>query len=196
MLCTLNNKNKRMKKEYKLKTSKFADESRALVPVGPSAAMLEMFKKNVEAASVLDEMERRNMPRLIKAVDRNGENIPVGGMVCAVLVDVIPSPVSTVKGSLLWLHLVTFKGKVPVATGQEITFPATGVIRQALAPEANEEDRNIRQDHARQDMLKLKGRLLIMTRQPDGIDRNLKKTMTTWDVFVSPKPVDIGIKIH
>lgn len=180
------------------KKTKFAEESKSTLPAvrGPSEAMLAMFAPKKENESVLDGLKRANMPRLVKAVDRNGENIPVNGVVCGIIVDVIPSPKSDIKGSLLWLHIVDFDAKQkPVKTGIEICFPATGVIRQALAPGAKGKDEE-KEESARQIMLGLKGHLLVCKRQANIHNKNYAKDMTSWDVYYSPEPIDIGVKIH
>lgn len=182
------------------KKTKFAEESKstAVAVRGPSEAMLKLFapKTEAESGSILDTMQRKNMPRLVKAVDRNGVNIPVGGIVAGIIVDVIASPKSDIKGSLLWLHIVEFDGKKnPQKTGVEICFPATGSIRQALAPNAKGKDEE-KEQSARELMLAYKGHLIICKRQDDGFNRNYNKEMTLWDVYVSDEPVDIGVKIH
>jgi len=185
------------------KRSEFAKEaeatSTAVAACGPSAAMLALFSKKTETESALDTMKRMNMPQLIKAVDRNGENIPIGGVVAGIIVDVIASPKTDIKGSLLWLHLVNFEGpkNTPVKTGVEITFPATGVIRQALAPNAEGERGAEKEGNARIIMLKYKGHLFVAKRQENRPTKeDAAKEMTTWDVRLSEKPVDIGVKIH
>lgn len=178
------------KKEQK--KSEFAKESEALAVTnpGPSAAMVALFQSG-NSGNVMDTLVRKNMPQMIKAVDGGKENIPVGGVISGVLVDVVKSPVSTIKGSLLWLHLVKFDdGGNPEKTGVEITFPATGVIRSALAPGQEGEDA------ARKEMLKLKGHLFVAQRMPNKMNSKYKKEMTTWDVRVSEKPVDLGVKIN
>jgi len=182
----------------KRKGTKFAEESaeQGLVKRGPSDAMIALFQPKEDSQELLDSMQRMNMPRMVKAVDRNGVNIPVGGIVSGIIVDVIKSPKKDIKGSLLWLHLVEFDGnKKPKATGVEITFPATGSIRQALAPDAEGKDEE-KENSARVIMQKLKGHLLVCKRQTDGVAREFNKEMTLWDVYVSDKPVDIGVKIH
>lgn len=161
---------------------------------GPSSAMLALFKG--EHSPALSNLKRRNIPQLVKAVDKDGVNIPVGGVLSAVIIDVIKSPKASIKGSLLWLHIVRFEGDKPVATGIEITFPATGVIRQALAPGVTDEDQDKKQQKALAEMLKFKGYLLVAKRQPDRQDSRYKKTMTVWDVYLSESPVDIGVKPH
>lgn len=66
------------------------------------------------------KFKRRNLPQMVK-----GSDIPIGGGFSAEIVDVVDSPVSTVKGNVLWLKN---------AQGQEFTFACTGDIRNSLAP--------------------------------------------------------------
>lgn len=172
----------------------FARESAeaAGADAGPSSTMLALFQG--KPVGILDGMKRRNLPQMIKAVEQDHTNIPVGGTVAGVIIDVCKSPVSTVKGSLLWLHLVKFddKGEKAEKTSVEITFPATGVIRNALAPGVDGEE------NARKVMLELKGHLFIAVRQANKANKQYGKEMTMWDVRTSAKPVavDLGIKIN
>lgn len=181
-----------MSKPKKAGETEFAKESQALTTTSsqPSSAMLALFANR--PAPVLDTLKRRNLPQMVKAVDANGaENIPVGGVVAGIIVDVVKSPVSTVKGSLIWLHLVKFDDKGnPEKTGVEITFPATGVIRNAIAPGIDGEE------NARKEMLKLKGYLFVAQRQPDKMNSKFRKNMSMWDVRTSEKPVDIGVQVN
>ncbi len=131
------------------KRSEFAKEaeatSTAVAACGPSAAMLALFSKKTETESALDTMKRMNMPQLIKAVDRNGENIPIGG----------------------------------------------------VAPNAEGERGAEKEGNARIIMLKYKGHLFVAKRQENRPTKeDAAKEMTTWDVRLSEKPVDIGVKIH
>jgi len=80
------------------------------------AAMPALFASDVD----LDKMKRRNLPTLVKH-----SSVPVGGIVSGEIIQVIDSPVTTVKGKLLWLRH---------KSGTEFTFPCTGVVRSALAP--------------------------------------------------------------
>lgn len=174
------------------KPSRFATESEAgaAVEAPPvSNTVLALFA--ARPVGMLDTLKRRNLPQMIKAVDGDRQNIPLGGIVAGIIVDVCKSPVSTVKGSLLWLHIVSFDDKGnPVKTGTEITFPATGVIRNALAPGVEGED------NCRKVMLQLKGHLLVAQRQENKPNKKYGKEMTMWDVRTSEKPVDIGVKIN
>ena len=147
---------------------------------------------------LLATLQRKNLPRMVKAVDADGENIPVDGVVLGVIVDVVPSPVSTIKGSLLWLALVDpAEDGTLLPNGRKITFPAVGTVRAALAPGvSSDEGRDNGQEKARKAMLQYKGYLIALTRQPDKLNAKYKKAMGMWDVRVSDGPVDLGVKIH
>jgi len=54
-----------------------------------------------------------------------------GGIISGEILKIVPSPVSTIKGKLLWLRH---------ESGKEFLFPCTGVIRSALAPGLRGED--------------------------------------------------------
>lgn len=181
--------------------SQFAQESRANAPavapgqLKPSPGMLALFQKTAREIPAMKKMQRLNLPQLVKPQDKENANIPIGGTISGVIVDVVKSPTSTVKGSLLWLHLVSFDDSdKPKKTGIEITFPATGCIRNALAPGI---ERELHED-ARLAMQKWKGFLLVAQRTDDKMDRNYGKVMTMWDVRLSPKAiaVDLGIDIN
>ena len=147
---------------------------------------------------ILASLKRLNLPRMIKATDADGENIPVDGIVAGIIVDVVPSPVSTIKGSLLWLHLVDFgEDGTPMANGREITFPAVGVVRAALAPGVESDaGKDNGQDKARKAMLEHKGKLIVLQRQPDKMNSKYKKAMGMWDVRLSDSVIDAGVKVH
>lgn len=89
-----------------------------------TAAVSALFSTTL----VVDEKQfkRKNNPQLVKASD-----IPVGGGISAEILDVVDSPVSTIKGKLLWLK---------AANGSEFTFPCIGDIRAALAPGKSGDD--------------------------------------------------------
>lgn len=93
----------------------------------PSLAMQALFA----APAKLDakKLVRLNMPQLIKPGD-----VPIGGMVSGKIIKVIHSPVKTIKGKLLWLQH---------ENGTEFMFPATGVIRAALAPGVQDDDKEL-----------------------------------------------------
>lgn len=169
------------------------EESQALATTGPSKAMLALFA-NRPAPSVLDNLVRVNLPQMVKPKEKNGrENMPVGFTLSGLLIDVVPSPKASIKDSLLWLHVVTWDDKGnPQASGTEITFPASGSIRNALAPGIDRKD----QDKAREKMLAHKGKILVLTRVPDKHNTEFNKDMYIFDVRLSPKAVDLGVKVH
>lgn len=158
----------------------------------PSSAMQALFA--ARPAAIMESMKRRNLPQLIKAVDGDKENIPVGGRVTGIVVDVVKSPVSTIKGSLLWLHLVTEStdgnGEIVLAkTGIEICFPATGVIRSALAPGIEGEV------NALKEMAKYKGFLFAAQRLENKVNKTYGKEMTMWDVRLSDKEMALALGV-
>lgn len=83
-----------------------------------SAATNSIFQASLEVDT--NKFQRKNVPQILKAGD-----MPVGGGFQAEIVSVVDSPVSTIKGKLLWLK---------TANGQEFTFPLTGDVRNSLAP--------------------------------------------------------------
>lgn len=155
----------------------------------PNAALKALFKAPT-TRNVLDTLQRQNLPRFVKAVENGVEVIPVGGMVSGIIVDVVKSPATTIRGSLLWLHLVDISGEKPVATGIEITMPATGTIRSALARGIDGEEKAL-------EAMKLhKGKLFVAVRESDKLNKKYKKDMTMWDVRLSAEPLDLGVKVR
>lgn len=142
------------------KNTQFAEESAAAAT--PSTA-LAIFQTGDAAAAVdFSKFKRRNMPQMVKPGD-----VPVGGVITAEIMDIVDSPVSTVKGKLLWLK---------TASGQEFTFPCTGVIRNALAPG--------KADAELEKTLKgFIGKTLVAKRNPDKTSQKYKKNMFMFDVF-------------
>lgn len=124
----------------------------------PSEAMKQLFAAPTQAMeSLLSKAERRNAPKMYKPDD-----VPVGGVVSGEIIRFIQSPVSTVKGKLIWLKLLD---------GTEITFPLTGVIRVALNEDPDKEI----------------GKILIIKRAPDGASAKYKNKMFVFDVFTIEK---------
>ena len=114
----------------------------------------------------LSQFTRRNLPQMVKP----GE-IPVGGVVTAEIIAVVDSPVSTVKGKLL--HLRNEAGK-------EFTFPATGTIRNALAPGKTEDG-----DELQKALEKFVGKLIVLERAEDKMSAKYKKTMFMFNVYTN-----------
>ena len=121
---------------------------------------------SVAYSEVLKTAQRRNLPPMVKPVD-----VPIESVICAEIVRVVDSPVSTVKGKLLWLR---------AESGQEFTFPCTGVIRSALAPGLSGDDLQTKLD-------KEIGKVLILKRLEDKMSDKFKKAMFMFDVFTVDK---------
>lgn len=174
----------------KRNTSKFLAESKknpesqqGLVPVSgaPSAATLALF--TVQKADEIDEKKvvRRNMPKLLKP-----DQVPIWTpdnpvILQGKIVKFLPSPKSTIKGVLIWLEL---------PTGQEITFPCTGVVRQALAPSVKRGANGEPPDST--ELLKTLesevGKTLFLKRMPDEASKEFGgKAMFVFDVYTSDK---------
>jgi hypothetical protein len=151
----------------KKEKTKFAAESEA-ASTGPSPAMLALFQPSDKAVQVMDTLERRNMPAMYKPGD-----VPIGGVVSGEIMKVVDSPVSTVKGKLLWLRN---------DSGIEFTFPCTGVIRNALASGVKDDG-----DKLTEVLEKEIGKMLYAKRLPDKQSTKYKKPMFMFDVFTGPK---------
>lgn len=129
----------------------------------PSPAMPALF----QAPAKLDmaKLVRHNAPKMYKPSD-----VPVGGVVTGKIIKFLPSPVSTIKGMLVWLEL---------ENGQEITFPVTGVIRSALAPGVKNEDGKVLADT----LEKFVGDYLVAKRTDDVVNAKYKKAQYMFDVY-------------
>lgn len=148
-------------------TSKFVQESAAAAGAATAAVTKQIMSLTTPADQLPGNLLRRNMPPMIKPGD-----IPVGAAISGEIVSVVDSPVSTIKGKLLWLRH---------SSGQEFTFPCTGVIRNALAPgkkEGEELDKVLEKEV---------GKTLYAKRLPDKTSSKYKKTMYMFDVFTSGK---------
>lgn len=108
------------------------------------------------------QFTRKNVPQILKAGD-----MPVGGGFQAEIVSVVESPVSTVKGKLLWLK---------TATGQEFTFPLTGDVRNSLAPGKDGEE-------LEKALKPLVGKTLVVKRSADKAGS--QKKIVKLDVFTN-----------
>lgn len=164
--------NKPTKKDRKFMAKKTAPAAGALStevepskPSGPSAAMLALFAKPPEGHGA--KLVRRNMPMLVKP-----DSVPVGGAVTGEIIQVCKSPVSTVKGFLLWLKH---------DSGQEFTFPCTGVIRNALAPGVTGDKELLAE------LEKEVGKKFVAVRQENKPNAKYKKEMFMFDVFTTAK---------
>lgn len=127
---------------------------------GPSKAMLALL-----GGANTDKMKRMNMPAMVKPSD-----VPVGSAISGVIKSVHNSQVSTVKGKLLWMQH---------ESGAEFTFPATGVIRNALAPGVDGEK------ELTAALEKFVGKTLVAKRLDDKTSAKYKKAMFMFDVFIA-----------
>ncbi len=91
----------------------------------------------------------------------------------ATVCKICDSPNSTIKGKLLWLKL---------RNGTEITFPCTGVIRNALAPGVKDDDAKLEVA-----LEKYVGEEIIIKRTPDKQNNKFKKNMFMFDVLLVKK---------
>lgn len=149
------------------KKTKFVEESEKQSSA-PSPAMLALFQPSNESVQRMESLERRNMPAMYKPGD-----VPVGGVVSGEIIKIVDSPVSTVKGKLIWLRN---------DSGIEFTFPATGVIRNALAPGVKDDG-----DKLTEVLEKEIGKMFYAKRLPDKQSTKYKKPMFMFDVFTGPK---------
>lgn len=168
-------KKKKMQKNKKQKLTTpegrdaFKAEASEQVKAANSLAVA-LFKSQTESDKEFEQLMsgavRRNLPMLIKPGD-----VPVGGFVRGEIVKIVNSPVSTIKGLLLWLRN---------SEGIEFVFPCTGVIRSALAPGIEDKE------ELRAALEKEVGNSLIARRQPSKQSDKYKKEMFMFDVFTVP----------
>jgi hypothetical protein len=142
--------------------SKFQQESETIESSANTA--LAIFAP--AGAGLPAGLKRRNMPTMITP-----GNVPVGAVISGEIVDIVDSPVSTIKGKLLHLRH---------ESGQEYTFPCTGVIRNALAPGKKD-------DEADAALRKEIGKKFYAQRLADKPNTKYKKTMYMFDVYTSDK---------
>lgn len=154
-----------LKKDKDGKTT-FAMESAKAAEISPEQqqAMQVLF-----SAPEGGKMTRRNMPAMIKPGD-----VPLGGAVSGEIIAVVNSPVTTVKGKLLHIRH---------SSGQEFTFPCTGVIRNALAPGISGDDGKELQTALEKEI----GKIFVAKRLPDKQSNKFKKSMFMFDVYTSAK---------
>lgn len=127
--------------------------------------MLALFAKPLEGTHT--KLVRRNMPMLVKP-----DSVPIGGAVTGEIMQICKSPVSTVKGFLLWLKH---------DSGTEFTFPCTGVIRNALAPGV------VGDKELMAELEKEVGKKFVAVRQENKPNAKFKKEMFMFDVFTTAK---------
>lgn len=125
------------------------------------AGALTLFSKGDVALT----LKRRNTPQMVKPGD-----VPIGEAISGEILDICDSPTTTIKGKLLWLRH---------ESGQEFTFPVTGVIRNALAP-------GVEEDKLMEHLKKEIGNLFVAKRNPDKVTTKFDKkgkNMFMFDVF-------------
>lgn len=159
-----NKKNEAVKEDAAKPTT---ETSAAPVARGPSAAMLALF--NAPGSITLSNSQRLNMPAMLKPKD-----FPIDAVLQGEIVKIVDSPVTTVKGKLLWLRL---------AGGKEITFPCTGVVRSALAPGVEADDKKALQAA----LDKHVGKVLSLKRGIDGSSTKYNRSVFMFEVFLSDK---------
>jgi len=141
------------------KPEKKTEETTAVArPVPPGISAL------IVKGDMGSKMVRRNAPPMVKPSD-----VPIGSAISGEIVAILESPVSTVKGKLLWLRH---------ESGAEYTFPCTGVIRNALAPgcEAEKLEAALKKEIGKQ---------FVAKRLDDKQSAKYKKAMFMFDVFTS-----------
>lgn len=139
----------------------------AVVKSEPSPAMLALFAANAERVDKL-KLERRNLPQMIKPSE-----VPVGGAIIGEIVKIVDSPVTTVKGKLLWLRH---------ENGTEFLFPCTGTIRSALAPGIERDSEKL------QTVLEKEiGKIFVAKAQGTKPSKQGGRDMFVFDVFTSAK---------
>lgn len=127
-----------------------------------AAASLSLFQPGDSVEH--SKAERRNLPQTVNHAD-----VPVSQAITGEIIKVIDSPVTTIKGKLLWLRH---------ENGTEFIFPCTGVIRMAFA-------RGVKTDKLAAHLQKEVGKIFIAKRGPDNIG---KKNVLAFDVFTADKP--------
>lgn len=145
------------------KPSQFAQESATQESVSNTA--MAIFTAG-GAATIPQNLKRRNMPTMILPAD-----VPINSVISGEIMAIVDSPVSTIKGKLLHLKH---------ESGQEFTFPCTGVIRNALAPGKKD-------DEADKALAKEIGKLFYAQRLADKPNKQYKKNMYMFDVYTSDK---------
>jgi len=154
-----------------------AEETTETAEYKPSTAMIALFapSKTIDATKLV----RRNMPQMIKPGD-----VPLGAIVSGEIIRICQSPVSTVKGKLLWLKH---------ESGTEFTFPCTGVIRNALIPGIKgptDEMKDAERDAAEKTMTAALEKEIGKTfyaKRLESKPSKYKKEMFMFDVYTSNK---------
>lgn len=144
----------------------FAKESAAgAEPVNTMAMQLFGTPAGGSIEKLIGNAERRNLPQMVKP----GE-VPLDGIVSGEILKIVDSPVSTVKGKLLWLRH---------ESGSEFLFPCTGTIRAALASGIPAENGKELQAALEKEI----GKIFIAKRMPSKTSAKYKKEMFMFDVY-------------
>lgn len=149
--------------------SQFAKESAEAAAAAPEASKALALFTAGDAVPVFKNLKRRNLPQMVKP-----DEIPVGGAIVGEIMEIVDSPVATIKGKLLWMKH---------DSGREFLFPCTGVIRSALAPGIKDDDSK----GLRTALEKEIGKMLVAKRMPDKESGKFKKRMFVFDVYTAEK---------
>lgn len=143
-------------------------------PSGPSSSMLSFLSANREEVQGFKVKNRLTLPTLLTP-----DQMPIGSQFVAEVVNVVESPVTTVKAPIIHFRSLN---------GEEFTFPCTGVLRDACTPERIGKKREDETDSAYgkrvlEAMQSAKGKILLVRRLPDGESKEYKKRMFKFEVF-------------
>lgn len=144
------------------------EQTQDIATRGPSPAMLALFSPAGSLATI-KKSDRLNFPVMLKPAD-----FPLDAVLQGEIVKIVDSPVTTIKGKLLWLKL---------AGDKEITFPCTGVVRSALAPGIDADDKKGLQAALDKHI----GKVLTLKRSLDGRSKKYDRNVFMFDVFLSDK---------
>jgi hypothetical protein len=145
----------------------------ALVPVQPATSSI-LSSIVVDGQVDISKFERKNLPPMITP-----DEVPTGGKIIAEIIKFVPSPVTTVKGNLIWMRS---------PNGIEFMFPCTGVIRSALAPgRADGETAQDRQKLADDLTKQYAGKGLYLEKTGTKANKKGGKNMFMFDVRVTAK---------
>ena len=156
-------------KEYQLNQAPGTAPAPETAPAGMVNSLL-LASAPGKPAIDLGKFERKNNPPMVLPND-----VPVGSEILARFIKAIPSPVTTVKGNLLWLQH---------ESGTEFTFPCTGVIRAALLPGSDDEKENREKNLATLNK-EYVGKLIYLKRLENRASKKGSKQMFVFDVRVA-----------
>lgn len=151
------------------------EQTTAVATRDPSPAMLALFGTSGSLKVAVNKSDRKTLPMMIKP-----KYCPIGGVLQGKIVKSIDSPVTTIKGKLLWLEL---------DGGREVLFPCTGVIRTALAPDVEAESKKELQTALDKHI----GKILTLERLPNGqtkkgAEEGQTRDMYLFDVYLTEAP--------